>query len=91
MKRNDGGKYHVSVNYANETGEYDFILEFNRQEHLRKIVIILVSVLAVLIFISLAVMVVWCYWIQIQLFIRRHMGKYDEGELFIQQLFAQSV
>jgi len=72
----------VQVRYGDKVSDPAvFVLEFNIQDDLRRVVIILVSILAVLIVISLAVMVVWCYWIQIQLFIRRHLGKYDEGLL----------
>ena len=55
-------------------------LEFNIENELRLLVTILVALLVALLAATLAVVLVRFYWIQIQLFIRRHLGKYDEGK-----------
>ena len=72
--------YYVEVTYGNQSSDsFTFTLEYDKQLDLIELITILFSILGALIMISTLALVVWYKWIRILLFIRRHMGKYDEG------------
>ena len=79
-QRSDAGMYYVEVIYGNESSDpFTFTLEYDKQPDLIELITILFSILGALIVISTLALIVWYKWIRILLFIRRHMGKYDEG------------
>jgi len=88
LRKSDQGIYSVQVRYKNLPSESKTIsLKFNPRFELEKIVTGLCSALVVMLVILLFVFFLWYNWIQVQLFVRRHNGKYDKGEIWFRSKF----
>ena len=83
IQKYDAGDYKVWIRYRNLSSEAVLNLKFNPEKELQAMVTILTSFLAILLVALFCFIVVWWNRIQILLFIRRHWGKYDQGQMCV--------